>query len=316
MVPFQQFGYCLRACKVLIGFYGYWWGWLLLWVSVSCCGHLLPWLFPGKFPLKSAVGSLWSPLVCTGSIPLQSVDLLGVPSPKCFSLLGGQQNPTAELDHPSRAGHSFIRALLTPSARCPFCGELSPCPPLCCVPTRVPSPPTPQSSRGHGKMTRTALSLLKLFSFSPFLFFHPFFCLSFFFFSPLPLSIPRCAPRLCELEGRPDKKLVFLSDPFTNHPSASSSPPHSPRRFTGSPGESAGISIFNKEPLRREGSGRGGGQGNSSQSLARPWPGRASVGLAPGGNPKKHQGAVAQTYFKPITTNHLILWWHCSCAHV
>lgn len=112
------------------------------------------------------------------------------------------------------------------------------------------------------------------------------------------------------------KSSSFFQILSPNHPSASSSPPHSPRRFTGSPGESAGISIFNKELLGRDGSRQGGGQGNSSQSLARPWPGTASVGLALGGNPKKHQGAMAQTYFKPITTNHLILWWHCSRAHV
>lgn len=182
---------------------------LLLWSSPALA-------LPREIPPKVSSGIL---VLTTGlhwEHPLAEPGFARGPQPQMLLTYGR----TAELGHPSRAGHPFIRALLTPSTRCPFCGEPAPCPPLCCVPTRVPSPPAPQSSRGHGNVTRTALSLLKLFSFSPFLFFHPFFCLSFFFFflSPLPLSIPRCAPRLCELEGRPDKKLVFLSDPFTKPP--------------------------------------------------------------------------------------------------
>lgn len=91
--------------------------------------------------------------------------------------------------------------------------------------------PIPQKSEGHTEVTSTALFLLKVFiflSFSPYPFFYIFF--------PLASLHPLLCASALQAEGQPDKKLLVLSDPFTKPPSRLLLPPHSPARFTGSPG--------------------------------------------------------------------------------
>lgn len=118
--------------------------------------------------------------------------------------------------------------------------------PILAVPLPSYPIPTPQRSEGHTEVTSTALFLLKVFIF---LSFHPFFYL----LSPLPLSLPCCVPRLCELEDSLIKSSSFFQILSPNHPS-----PSSPRLILlvdlrAAQRESASISIFNKELLARKG---------------------------------------------------------------
>lgn len=87
--------------------------------------------------------------------------------------------------------------------------------PILAVPLPSDPIPTPQRSEGHTEVTSTALFLLKVFIF---LSFHPFFYL----LSPLPLSLPCCVPRLCELEDSLIKSSSFFQILSPNHPSPSS----------------------------------------------------------------------------------------------
>lgn len=109
-------------------------------------------------------------------------------------------------------------------------------------------------------MTRTAFFLLKVF-FSLFFFFfsHPFFYL---FFFPLCLSL---SPAVClgfaSLKDGQIKSSSFFQILSPNHPSASSSRLILLADLWAAQGESAGISIFNKELLGRDGRGWGGGKG-------------------------------------------------------
>lgn len=126
----------------------------------------------------------------------------------------------------------------------------------CTIPMNYPLP-TPQRSQGSTEVTRKALFLLKVF-FSPFFsFFPPLFSIFSLCLSPSPAVCLGFA----SLKDVQIKSSSFFQILSPNHPSASSSHPILLADLWAAQGESASISIFNKELLGRDGSGWGGGKG-------------------------------------------------------
>lgn len=105
-------------------------------------------------------------------------------------------------------------------------------------------------------MTGTAHFLLKVFFFS-------FFPTLFFYLPPPPPPRLSPSPAVClsfaSLKDGQIKSFSFFQILSPNHPSASSSRPILLADLRAAQGESAGISIFNKELLGRDGRGWGGG---------------------------------------------------------